>query len=363
MRIVLDYIVANLKSKIFSVPERSFADWCTKRFGRTLSDLCFLHYTRKVWGRSPTELSSTLAKQKLIKLNLKDLIVKLIGLQGQEQPVYFREFYYPEQGIGQLWETLANDIRRHSGRIHLESRAAHIEPKEGQVTAVNVQNDTVKDFPDRQWIVSTIPITTLVETLRPTVPYSVQIAANSLEFRSLILFYLIVRRERVLQPQWIYFLDDEFTFNRVSDQKTLSEKMLAPGRTVLCMEKTCDFNDNIWNAPAEEHLAKALEELEQASLVSRDEVEGYHVAKIRYAYPLFNLDFENNLNAVIHYLAGVGKIISVGRPGLYLNNDMHDSMEMGIMAARYVLDGLAQDKTSRHSWYEQISTYKETKGW
>jgi protoporphyrinogen oxidase len=142
----------------------------------------------------------------------------------------------------------------------------------------------------------------------------------------------------------------------------MSEKMLPPGRTVLCMEKNCDYNDNIWNAPAEEHLAKALEELEQVGLVSRDEVEGHYIAKIRYAYPLFDLDFENNLNAVMQYLAGVGKVISVGRPGLYLNNDMHDSMEMGIMAARYVLDGLGQDKTSRN-WYEQISAYKKAKGW
>ncbi len=361
-RIVFDYLTANLKSKFFDVPERSFADWCTKRFGKKLSDLCFLNYTKKVWGRSPSELSSALAKQKLVKLNLKDLFVKLIGFGGQEQPVYFREFYYPEQGIGQLWTTLANDIKRQGGRIHLEFRAAHVEPKEGRVTALHVRNDTMKNFLDRTWIVSTVPITALVEMLKPLVPPTVQTAANKLRFRSLILLYVVVRKERVLKPQWIYFLDNEFTFNRVSDQKAMSEKMLPLGRTALCMEKNCDFNDNVWNTAPEEHFAKAMEELEQAKLISRDEVDGYNIAKIRNAYPVFDLEFQNNLSTVMQYFAGVENLLTVGRPGLYLNNDMHDSMEMGLMAARYVLDCIGRDKTSGR-WYEQISTYKDAKEW
>jgi hypothetical protein len=53
--------------------------------------------------------------------------------------------------------------------------------------------------------------------------------------------------------------------------------------------------------------------------------------------------------------------LSVGRPGLYLNNDMHDSMKMGIMAARHILEGFRHDqKITIRRWYEQISIYKET---
>jgi len=362
MRIVFDYMSANLKSKMFNVPERSFADWCTKRFGRTLADLCFLNYTRKVWGRNPSELSATLAKQKLVKLNLKDLIVKLIGFQGQEQPVYFREFYYPEEGIGQLWKTLASHVQKHGGRIQLELGVQQIEPNDGKITALHVRENVVKEFPDRDWIISTIPITTLIGGLGTLVPHEVQAAAGRLKFRSLILLFLVVARERVLQPQWIYFLDDEFTFNRLSDQKAMSEKMLVPDKTVLCFEKNCEHNDNIWNATPEEHLNKAIEELEQAKLLSRNEIESYDIFKIRYAYPQFDLEFQNNLNTIMQHLTGIERLLTVGRPGLFLNNDMHDSMEMGIMAAKYVMDHLGSDRTSQN-WYSQISDYKRAKGW
>jgi protoporphyrinogen oxidase len=157
-------------------------------------------------------------------------------------------------------------------------------------------------------------------------------------------------------------LDDEFTFNRISEQKAMSEKMVPRGKTVLCVEKNCDFNDSIWNASAEQHFAKAMEELEEANLVSREEVEGYDVAKVRYAYPVFEVDFQNRLDSVMRYLAGVERLITVGRSGLYLNNDMHDSMEMGLMAGRYVLRCLNQEQTSR-PWYEEVSAYKYAKGW
>jgi len=50
LRIVVDYLYALLKSKIVDSADISFHDWCTKRFGRSLADLCFLSYTEKVWG-------------------------------------------------------------------------------------------------------------------------------------------------------------------------------------------------------------------------------------------------------------------------------------------------------------------------
>jgi protoporphyrinogen oxidase len=144
----------------------------------------------------------------------------------------------------------------------------------------------------------------------------------------------------------------------------MSEKMLTPGRTVLCMEKNCNFNDCVWNASAKEHFAKAVEELEQAKLISRDEIEGYSIARVRHAYPVFDIGFQDNLGIVMQYLAGVENLLTVGRPGLYLNSDMHDSMEMGLMAARYVMDCLGQgQRVQSGHWYERISGYKTTKGW
>jgi protoporphyrinogen oxidase len=363
MRVVLDYAKANMIGKIVRMPERSFEDWCTKRFGRTLADLCFLHYTRKVWGRNPSELSSALAQQKLVRLNLKDLFVKLIGFRGQEQPAYFREFYYPEHGIGQLWESLAGDVRRHGGKIHLKSRVDHIEAENGRPVTVHARNDTTVVYRDR-WIISTIPITALIDALGHAVPRSVHVAASLLKFRSLVLLFVIVKRDRVLRPQWIYLLDDEFTFNRISDQKAMSEKMLTPGRTVLCLEKNCDFDDDVWNASADEHLGKAIEELEQAKLVSRDEVEDCCIAKIRYAYPVFEIGFQDNLSIVMQYLSNVENLLTAGRPGLYVNNDMHDSMEIGLMAARYVIESLGKEqRLASRGWYQLISSYKKAKGW
>jgi hypothetical protein len=63
----------------------------------------------------------------------------------------------------------------------------------------------------------------------------------------------------------------------------------------------------------------------------------------------------------MQYLAGVENLLTAGRPGLYLNNDIHDSMELGFVAARHVLSCLKYQMSQ--PWYEQISTFKQTKGW
>jgi protoporphyrinogen oxidase len=361
MKVLWDFAKANVSGKLRPRPERTFEEWCLKRFGKTLSDLCFLNYSRKVWGRSTAELSADLAQQKLTKLNLKDLLVKLIWSRSDEEPLYAKEFYYPELGIGQLWETVAEQIRALGGEIILKSEVTKIEVNNGKVVSVSTEGAKPSKLA-YPFIVSTIPISTLILALAPLVPATVKAAAEGLKFRSLLLLFMVVNRPRVLESQWIYFLDDDFTFNRISDQKTLSDKMTPPGKTVLCVEKNCDAGDELWNAPVEQHFEKAIQELEGAKMLSREDVESYQLSKIKFAYPIFDLTFRSNLDIVMEYISSLNGIITVGRPGLYLNNDMHDSMEMGFMAAAYALNH-HDDQDDVRDWYTQISEYKQRKGW
>ena len=51
-------------------------------------------------------------------------------------------------------------------------------------------------------------------------------------------------------------------------------------------------------------------------------------------------------------LSGIQNLYSIGRQGLFLQNDMHDSMEMGRMAAEYG----AKNAPSGH-WYDFMMDY------
>ena len=85
VRLLADFLFTSLKFKFFPRSDDSFQTWGIKRFGTTLYNLCFGRYTEKVWGIPATRLSPRLASSKLHQLNLKDVIIKLLGGKGQEQ--------------------------------------------------------------------------------------------------------------------------------------------------------------------------------------------------------------------------------------------------------------------------------------
>src|SRR6478735_831796 len=98
MRILFDYSIATIKS--FFAPakqEHSFEEWGVTNLGRTLYDLCFGIYSAKVWGLPTSQISSKQA-QRVAKLNLKNIILRTLGIKA-DPTTYFTKYFYPRKGI------------------------------------------------------------------------------------------------------------------------------------------------------------------------------------------------------------------------------------------------------------------------
>ena len=87
-RIVFDYALATIKSTL-SPPkhEDSFEEWGVRNLGRTLYDLCFGIYSERVWGLPTSQISSKQA-QRVAKLNLKNVILRTMGIKA-DPTTYF----------------------------------------------------------------------------------------------------------------------------------------------------------------------------------------------------------------------------------------------------------------------------------
>ena len=111
-RIVFDYVVATLKSTL-APPQarstRSRSGACAIS-GRTLYDLCFGIYSERVWGLPTSQISSKQA-QRVAKLNLKNVILRTIGIKA-DPATYFTKYMYPRQGISVLFENMAAAARQ-----------------------------------------------------------------------------------------------------------------------------------------------------------------------------------------------------------------------------------------------------------
>lgn len=335
-RIVFDYFFATLKSS-FNPPqkEHSFEDWGIRNLGRTLYDLCFGIYSARVWGLPTSQISSKQA-QRVAKLNLKSVILRSMGIRS-DPATYFTKYMYPRQGISQLYEGMAGEIRSAGSEIKLGSNVVRLDREGDSIARVAYVENGEERTIECDLVISTLPLPALVRITTPPLPAPVVAHAARLRYRSLKLIYIALKRARMTDYHWVYLLDAQFRVNRLSEQKNVSPEMVPPDRTVLCIELSLWNDEPLWHASDEEIYRLALTDLMKMGYgVTEGEVEEYHVKDIPTAYPVYELDFESHLIPVLDGVHDVPNLLTVGRHGLFLNNSMDDNVLLGMQIAEHI---------------------------
>jgi protoporphyrinogen oxidase len=337
-RIVFDYVAATVTSLV-APPRRehSFEDWGVRNLGRTLYDLCFGNYSARVWGLPTSQISSKQA-QRVAKLNLKNIVLRAMGIKA-DPATYFTKYMYPRKGISVLFENMAAEFRGTGNCLRLESPAVRIERDGDRIARVVFTHGGREDAIDCDGVVSTLPLPQLVGMITPALPSSVSEHARRLRYRSLKLIYIALRRPRLTDYHWVYLLDTHYRVNRMSEQKNVSPDMVPADRTILCIELSCWRDELLWKASDEAIYRLALSDVMQMGYgVTEDEVEEYHVADIPTAYPVYELDFERDLIPVLEGVHAVPNLLTLGRHGLFLNNSMDDNVLLGMKVASHIAE-------------------------
>jgi protoporphyrinogen oxidase len=338
-RIVLDYMIATVKSLVAPpAKEHSFEEWGVRNLGRTLYDLCFGIYSERVWGLPTSQISSKQA-QRVAKLNLKNIVLRALGIKA-DPATYFVKYMYPRKGISVLYENMAAEFRRTGNCLMLESPVLRVERDGERIARVVFAHDGREDNIECDGVVSTLPLPALVGMLAPALPPAVAGHAAKLRYRSLKLIYIALKRPQLTDYHWVYLLDSQFRVNRLSEQKNVSADMVPADRTVLCIELSCWRDEPLWKASDEEIYRIALGDLMQMGYgVREDEVEDYHVTDIPTAYPVYELDFEQHLIPVLEAVHSIPNLLTIGRHGLFLNNSMDDNVLLGMNVASHIAEG------------------------
>jgi protoporphyrinogen oxidase len=329
-RIVFDYVVATLKSTLAPPKtEDSFEEWGVRNLGRTLYDLCFGIYSARVWGLPTSQISSKQA-QRVAKLNLKNVILRTLGIKA-DPATYFTKYMYPRAGISVLYENMAAAVRNAGSCILLESPAVRLERDGDRIARVVYTRNGREQTIECKGVLSTLPLPTLVNMMTPALPPSVAQHASQLRYRSLKLIYIALTRPQLTDYHWVYLLDEHFRVNRMSEQKNVSAEMVPGDRTILCIELSCWREEPLWTFSDEEIYRLALNDLKKMGHgVTDDEVEDYYVTDIPTAYPVYELNFEEHLIPVLEGVHAVPNLLTLGRHGLFLNNSMDDNVLLGM---------------------------------
>jgi protoporphyrinogen oxidase len=338
-RIIFDYAMATAKSSLAPPKkEDSFEEWGVRNLGRTLYDLCFGIYSARVWGLPTSQISSKQA-QRVAKLNLRNIILRTLGIKA-DPATYFTKYMYPRRGISVLFENMAAATRSHGGTILLDAPAVRLEREGDRIARVVCRRDGRDETIECDGVLSTLPLPALVDMMQPSLPQAVASHAAKLRYRSLKLIYIALKRAQLTDYHWVYLLDEHFRVNRMSEQKNVSPHMVPPDRTVLCIELSCWRDEPVWQASDEEVYRIALRDLMKMGYgVTEGEVESYHVTEIPTAYPVYELNFEEHLIPTLEGVHQVPNLLTLGRHGLFLNNSMDDNVLLGMKVANQIAEG------------------------
>ncbi len=339
-KILSDYFLQQIKNVFIRKPSFSFQEQIIKDFGRTLAEFNMINYTEKIWGLPCSEISCDWVKQRIKGLSLKEVIKKSIIKSTKGPKTLIDQFYYPDMGIGLIWEKIREIIiNGKTGVINLNSYPLEIIHTKEKIAEVIVNINGKQEIIKPDYVLSSIPITEFVNLLKPEVPQDILIAVNTLKFRSHISLFITINKPLITNDQWIYFPDKEIPFGRVMEPKNFSNKLAPKDKTSLLVEFFCWENDKLWNATKEELFKKSIDWLEKIGFVKSNEVINYFIHKEKYAYPVYDLYYKEHLSKVKNFLKNFKNLKLIGRSGCFRYNNIDHAMEMGILAARNIIEG------------------------
>ena len=132
--------------------------------------------------------------------------------------------------------------------------------------------------------------------------------------------------------------------------------MSPEGKTSLFIEFFCFEGDEIWNASKAMLFDMAIEWLEKLKFLKREEVINVYYLKQLYAYPVYDLNYKNHVKKALSFLDSFENYYAIGRPGRFRYTNQDHSIEMGLLAAKSILEGSRMDIDSvggGKEYYEQ----------
>lgn len=328
-----------VRARLFPlVPEESFEDYVSNRFGRKLYHLFFKTYTEKVWGIPCTEIRAEWAAQRIRGLSFTSALKSAIFQNGSGIKSLIEEFEYPVRGPGMMWEAFRDAVQAEGGQVWLNAPVIRVNRQGMCVRSVVVTRSGVETEIQGDKFISTLALRDLINAFHPPPPPDVLNAANSLGYRDFLTVILIINVPELFPDNWIYIHTPRVHVGRIQNFKNWSKGMLPDQtKTSLGMEYFVNEGDEMWNTPDEQLVELAKRELELIGIARADRVIDGTVRRMRKAYPVYDSTYHEHLGIVRGYLDAIENLQTVGRNGMHKYNNQDHSMMTALLAARNIL--------------------------
>jgi len=239
-------------------------------------------------------------------------------------------FYSNKKGIQLFADNLFKQIVDFGGKINCSADVNGIEIQDNKIVSISFNKEKEKNIDKVIW---TAPITTISSLLN---------IKTTLEYTNLVLFNIIINGKNIkTEPnmyQWCYYGSKKILLNRISKPVLFSINNVSNNKDSVCVEVSCSNKDKIWISPdiVKEKIIKELILLDV--IKTREDISEIFIEKIENVYPVYKVNFQNELNSVNEKLKTINNLYLAGRSGLFWYNNMDDSIENALTLSKKIYE-------------------------
>lgn len=353
-------------SQVYKRPEDSLENFYINRFGKTLYQMFFEDYTEKVWGVHPSKLGADWGSQRVKGLSIwavmKDMMSKKFSSKADNKKVetsLIEQFLYPKYGPGQLWETVADEINKASGEIHMQSEVKKIHVENNRIVSVDYEKGGELVNCPCDYLLSTMPIKDLIAAIDGIdIPEDVKRIASELPYRDFITVGLLVNKMKIknktkiktyknrVPDTWIYIQERDVKIGRLQIFNNWSPYLVKDFENTMWigLEYFCTEGDDMWNMNDQDFIKMAIDELVKIDIIEKEDVLDSVRIKIKKAYPSYFGSYYE-LDKVKIVLDSIENLFCLGRNGQHRYNNMDHSMLTAIEA----VSNIKNSKTAKEN--------------
>lgn len=370
-----------LKARMFRIKDETYLDaFFINRFGKRLYETFFKDYTEKVWGIPCSAIRADWGAQRVQGLSLRRAVVHAVKdllssdfkkAQQERETTLITRFYYPKFGPGQMWETVAAQVRCCGGEVRMQTRVSGVHLTDGRVTSVTLENTKTgaEETLPCDYFFSSMPIKHLVGMMTPRPPMSVVEVAEGLPYRDFITIGLLLKKLHVqdgrkvsaaVPDNWIYIQESGVKVGRVQIFNNWSPYLVADRKNTVWigLEYFVNEGGELWIKPDQELISFGIGEMEKIHFLKKEDVLDACVLRIPKAYPAYFGSYDQ-LHVVREFVQNIPNLYLIGRNGMHRYNNQDHSMLTSMTAVDNIVAGRTD---SSNIWKVNLEmVYHETK--
>jgi UDP-galactopyranose mutase len=286
------------------VTDEGFEAFVVQRVGMSAYTKFYRPYVEKVWGMNPSEISRTVAKQRVST----SAPLKTFRRALTRSAAVDRTFLYPRHGMVALVERLRG-MALELGVQFQSGRRFDAETDAGDYSSVLFSGHLDHLVPDA-----------------------------GLGHRGLYILHLAYPKGLVPDTDTWYTPELKFWFGRVSQPSKFSPSQQAGEQDILCVE----IPEGRWGSKKDflAELDTLTGQLWRAGILSEPVAPlASQQTWVPRVYPLYRRGWYNRWRVALERVAARGRVFPIGRQGLFLHCNMDHCVHISSEAVEHVLSG------------------------